>query len=280
VRRHIAFPWIKSLNSHSWHSLPAQTNLGDSRHVTLASMPNRGARCASCGAWWTRWKLLEHGCRRCIDAQGCVRALAIISDRLNVAVRELICGFLILEPQRAIERRPGTTTHIRCRCTTCRGMHFTYGSRRRILWRWHLVVKKFIIICVRESSAAHHTTTPVLLGYRIHPRPNLRFQARSAFLHLHCSGNRFRPRLTEAWYAKMWPVSKVEWIDADIMDKLHQTYSKQIRLLATRGDAMFIALLCLPASEIKVLSSLIDDAIWNGKMAAYQSCPITFADLV
>ena len=280
MRRNIAFPWIKSLNSHSWHSLPAQTNLGDSRHVTLASMPNRGARCASCGAWWTRWKLLEHGCRRCIDAQGCVRALAIISDRLNDAIRVLICSFLILEPQRAIERRPGGIVHIRCRCPTCRGIYIWDSSRSRIVWRWHLVVKKFIVICVRKSPAASPTTTPVLMGYRMRPQLNVRFQARSAFLHLHCSGNRYRPRLTEAWYAKMWPVSKVQWIDADTMEELHETYSKKMRLLATRGDAMFVALLCFTASEIVVLSSLIDDAIWNGKIAAYQSCPLTFADLV
>jgi predicted small integral membrane protein len=72
----------------------------------------------------------------------------------------------------------------------------------------------------------------------------------------------------------------VQCIDADTMDELHETYSKQMRLLATRGDAMFVALLCFTASELVVLSSLIDDAIWNGKIAAYQSCPLTFADLV
>ena len=120
----------------------------------VAAMPNHGAQCKRCQAWWVRdpadpMKLLRP-CPRCVDRNGVFRVLAI---KLNFEPANYVMQFLWLNNKlsTASKRhdpygRSPWSHHHTCRCVDCKQIYTGTVCRRRKLTRWSFVVRRLRVL--------------------------------------------------------------------------------------------------------------------------------------
>ena len=113
-------------------------------------MPNHGAQCIRCQAWWVRDptdpKKLLRPCPRCMDKNGVSRVLA---KKLNFESANYVMQFLWLNDElsnaskyHAPFGRTPWNHHHTCRCMKCKQIYTGTVCRRRKLTRWSFVVRR------------------------------------------------------------------------------------------------------------------------------------------